>query len=252
MLNLVPDSDLPFAFGGDGATLLLPPDLLAPAAEALRGTRRMAHDEFDLDLRLGLVPTADVHADGYDVQVVKVQVNDDYAQAIFDGGGLAHADALVEDPNTARYRLDAAEDEAAQADFTGLECRWKDIPSPRGETVTLLVTATTNTAADDRAVYCATVEAIEAIYGDSDQYRPLTPSTLEPTFSPARLHSETKIRTERHWWTRLAYQFDIWWRNIALKILVANEVETACGGITTLTSWWLPPTSASTTTRCAW
>jgi len=229
LLNLVPDTDLPFAFGGDGATMLLPPGLIEPASEALLGTRQMARDEFDLDLRLGLVPVADVRADGYDVRVAKVQVADDYAQAIFDGGGLAHADALVKDEATApRYRVDD-EDVTPNADFTGLECRWRDIPSQHGETVTLLVTATTGDAAHDRSVYRTAIEAIEAVYGSSDQYRPITPGTLEPSYSPKRLRGETKIRTARHWWTRLKYLLDIWWRNVALKYLVENEMETASG-----------------------
>jgi len=43
------------------------------------------------------------------------------------------------------------------------------------------------------------------------------------------LRGETKIRTERNWWERLKYLFDTWWRNIALKILVENKVETASG-----------------------
>jgi hypothetical protein len=229
LLNLVPDTDLPFAFGGDGATMLLPPELAERASEALLGTQRMARDEFDLDLRLGLVPVADVRADGYDVRVAKVQVADEYAQAIFDGGGLAHADTLVKGDATApRYRI-AETDAEPDADFTGLECRWRDIPSQHGETVTLLVTATTGDAAYDRSVYRTAIKAIEAVYGSSDEYRPLTPDTLDPSYSPKRLRGETKIRTERNWWERLKYLFDIWWRNIALKVLVQNEVETASG-----------------------
>jgi len=135
----------------------------------------------------------------------------------------------VKDEATApRYRVDD-EDVTPNADFTGLECRWRDIPSQHGETVTLLVTATTDDAVHDRSVYRTAIEAIEAVYGSSDQYRPITPGTLEPSYSPKRLRGETKIRTARHWWTRLKYLFDIWWRNVALKYLVENEMETASG-----------------------
>lgn len=229
LLNLVPDTDLPFAFGGDGATMLLPPGLVPPATRALAATRQMAHDEFELDLRLGLVPVTDVRADGYDVQVAKVQVAPDYAQAVFDGGGLAYADRLVKDESTApRYRIEDG-DTSSEADFTGLECRWQDIPSQHGETVTLLVAATTGHDARNRAVYRETIQTIERIYGGSDRYRPLTPDTLAPSYSPKRLMGETKIRTEPGWFGRQQYRFDIWWRNIALKYLVENQVETGSG-----------------------
>ncbi len=228
LLNLVPETDLPFAFGGDGAAVLIPPELVAPARRALRATQQMARSEFDLDLRLGLVPVRDVQAEGYALQVAKIDVSPHYQQALFAGGGLAHAEALVKDDTTARYRIDAAPPDP-EADYTGLECRWQDIPSPHGETVTLLVTATTGAGATDRAVYRDTIGQIERIFGSSEHYRPLTPGTLKPSYSPRRLMAETKIRTSGDWWQRLRYGLEIWVRNFILTYLVANEKTTASG-----------------------
>src|SRR5262245_30322051 len=52
-LNVTGDLDLPFAFGGDGATVLIPPEVREVVAAALRRTRRLAGDGFGLELRLG-------------------------------------------------------------------------------------------------------------------------------------------------------------------------------------------------------
>ena len=35
MLNIAGDSEVPFVFGGDGATLLIPPELLPPARSSV-------------------------------------------------------------------------------------------------------------------------------------------------------------------------------------------------------------------------
>jgi len=229
ILNLAPDTDLPFAFGGDGAAVLIPPGLRTAAADALAATRRMADREFDLNLRLGLVPVADLRGDDLDVRVAKVQVSPEYNQALFDGGGLARAEAFVKEASgTLQYRI-GRDGRASDADFSGLECRWEDIPSQHGETVTLLVRATTGNADRDRAVYREILRVIDDLYDGADQYRPLTPGTLEPTYSPDRLMSETKIRTEPGWVGRQQYRWDIWWRNVALDYFVEHEIETGSG-----------------------
>lgn len=229
LLNLVPDTDLPFTFGGDGATMLLPPDLMPAAVRALVATRQMARVEFGLDLRLGRVPVTDVRAEGYEVRVAKVQIEADYAQAVFDGGGLARADALIKDnAQSERYRIDA-DGTKAEADFSGLECRWNDIPSPHGETVTLLVTAATGDAERDRAVYRETIETIEAAYGGSDRYRPITPDVMDPTYSLKRLMGETKVRRPRNSLQRMGYVIKIWVLNFVLTYLVATQKTTISG-----------------------
>ena len=229
VLNLAPETDIPFAFGGDGAAILIPPDLKSSASEALVATRRMADREFELDLRLGLVPVADVRGDDVDLRVAKVQVSPEYDQALFDGGGLARAETLVKDSSTApQYCIEAAGADP-EADFSGLECRWEDVPSQHGETVSLLVKATTGDEDRDRSVYREIIQTIDDLYDGPEHYRPLTFETLEPSYSPERLMNETKIRTEPGWLGRQRYRWDIWWRNVALDYFVEHQVETGSG-----------------------
>jgi hypothetical protein len=98
---------------------------------------------YGLDLRVGIVPVSVIRAAGHAVKVARVRVSDYYVQAAFSGGGLAYAEALLKDEAAgATYRFDELTENHA-ADFSGLECRWQQIPSPHGETVALLVLATT-------------------------------------------------------------------------------------------------------------
>src|SRR5689334_17789309 len=60
LLNSLPKIDIPFVFGGDGATMLIPPSILPRAREALIASQRLAKQVFKLDLRIGLVPVKDV------------------------------------------------------------------------------------------------------------------------------------------------------------------------------------------------
>jgi hypothetical protein len=249
LLNLAENLDLPFAFGGDGAGVLLPPRLAEAARPVLADTRRMAAEEFDLTLRVGLVPVAAVRAGGHDVRVACLRVAEECHQALFDGGGLDYAEDIVkgesgDDGADAHYTLTEA-DAAAEADFSGLECRWQDIPSPREETVALLVQATAegeNGSTDegdaedaDRAVYRRVLDRIEAVYGDEDRYRPLSFDTMKPSFRPQKLSGEARIRRRGGSWNhgswtgrlrRLAYEAEIWVRNAFLLYLIPRETET--------------------------
>ena len=139
-LNAADRADLPFVFGGDGATLVVPPEHLDAALSALAALQEHARDRLDLDLRVGAVPLADVRAAGHEVAVARYQASEYYTQALFRGTGLAWAEDQVKGPATAdRYACHAAPSEAAGDPYEGLECRWQDVRSPRGETVSLLI-----------------------------------------------------------------------------------------------------------------
>jgi hypothetical protein len=71
LLNCAGAIDIPFVFGGDGATLLIPPALLLPARQALIGLRELAEREFGLELRIGIVPVRDVLAAGVQIWIAK-------------------------------------------------------------------------------------------------------------------------------------------------------------------------------------
>jgi len=229
VINACAPEPLPFVFGGDGASMVVAPHQLAAAIEALQATRRMAQEEFDLDLRVGGVPVADVRAEGADVRIARLRLTEHAAQAMFAGGGLALADALVKAPSTAATYALPEPTAPPEADFSGLECRWNEIPSPQEENVTLMVDALGDTPAAQQATYRRVLRRIEQLYGSPDTYRPLSTQVMLPSFSPKRLQAETRVRTPRSGWTRFWYTAKIWGQNILLKWFVAQDIETETG-----------------------
>ncbi len=53
VLNVAGKTEIPFVFGGDGASLLMGPSLLPAAKIALLATQQIAKTQFDMDLRVG-------------------------------------------------------------------------------------------------------------------------------------------------------------------------------------------------------
>lgn len=193
VLNVAAALEVPFVFGGDGATLLIPPSLRSATAEALLATQAMARHAFDLDLRVGLVPVSEVYAAGDRLNIAKLWMTASYSQAVFEGGGLTAATERVKHPATApRYQLPPMDQPVAN--FAGLECRWQDVPSPYGETISLLVLATPETR---HGVYKEVLDTIHWIYGDEMALNPIAPDRLALTFANQKLLRETKVR-RRH------------------------------------------------------
>ena len=196
MLNAAGDLDIPFIFEGDGSAFCVPPPLLEDAKAALVKTQEMAQKSFGLELRVATVPVAKIRAAGYDILVARVRVSANYIQAAFAGGGMGYADKYMKDPATAPLCEVKPGSVAARGSLEGLECRWQDIPSTHGETVSLMVRALTPEPGKAAAVYREVIAKVREIYGSDDACHPLTPPALSltPSLSARQLGNEAGVR----------------------------------------------------------
>lgn len=193
LLNSLPNIDIPFIFGGDGATMLIPPSIVPNARDALVAAQRLAKQVFKLDLRIGLVPIRDVLARGQKIRITKLFMSENFQQAIFTGGGMTEAERLLKNPETAHLYSIPDKGQPAEANFEGFECRWSEIPGPRGETVSLLVQATGRDEETSR-IYREVLEQIETIYGSSESRHPIDYHQMHVGRSPEAFRAEVGIR----------------------------------------------------------
>ncbi len=181
-----------FIFEGDGSAFCVPPELLGAARGALVKTRDVASRSFGLDLRVATLPVSRVRQAGFDILVARYQVSENYVQSVFAGGGLAWADRFMKDPATAaQCAVDPSV--APSGSHEGLECRWQDIPSRHGETVSLMVRATNPDPRAAAAVYGILIAKVREIYGTEEACHPIALSGLLMTFGSRRLDNEVGI-----------------------------------------------------------
>lgn len=227
VLNAFKPLSLPYVFGGDGISMAVPPTKRHALCAALAACRHMARESFGLELRVGVVPVRRIRDDGHEILVGKYQPDPDFRQAMFHGGGLAHAESLVKQPEQGNAYL-MPEDVEPKADFTGFECRWNEVPSAKEETLTLMVQALGGEDANPAATYRAVFGGIRSIYGDEDDFHPVDPKKLSLSFSSRGLSLEAKIRTSsrsapRTW----AYLLRAWLLNLAGAYLMGRKIRTA-------------------------
>jgi hypothetical protein len=231
------DRDIPFVFGGDGATLLVPPEDRERIAGTLLGVVRSARVLFSMELHAGMIQVGTLRADGFHVQVARYQASPHYAQAILRGSGVAEAERRVKIPDDTRvYRMDDVDER--QPDFTGVECRWSRIDSPRGETVSLLVLATR--AEEYRDLFTM----LDRIYGTDAERHPALPHNLRLALNPLNLAKyEPKVRRSRG--RRALYTLRIWLQQFLLVLFI--RLRLTVGGV----EWdrYLPTLSDTTDVR---
>ncbi|HND00377.1 MAG TPA: DUF3095 family protein, partial [Myxococcota bacterium] len=137
MTNISEGLALPYVFGGDGATLALPPELWPKAERALQGVVALAQREYGLKLRVGKVAVAELEAAGQPVRVARYCLSGEDCIAMFWGEGMTHAENLVKAPNSS-YQIHPPA-EPPEVDLNGLSCRWEPFRPEQGRILSLLV-----------------------------------------------------------------------------------------------------------------
>ncbi len=232
ILNLKKSLSLPFIFGGDGAAICVPPNVLQESQQALLATKELARDAFGIELRIGILPVKFIREQGYEVAVTRCRLSETCLQAAFFGGGLQFAEECLKDEELSKkFGIDESLVKSA-GDFSGLECRWNNVPSVHGEIVTLIVQALGNSEENRNGIYRDLLIAIEKIYGSDTKSNPVSEKMLSMSFSEKQLYGESRIISFRKGvWFRVWYWIKIRYFVLVGKYVMAKKI------ITSQTDW---------------
>jgi hypothetical protein len=196
VLNIAYKQNLtvPFFFGGDGATFLLPPSILAAAMQALNKHRDNTLSNFELDLRVGNVSVEEVYEKTHELKITKLKTSETFFIPVLLGDGLLYAEQKIKGPD---YVFSLFHRDENELDLSGMQCKWDRIKPPENnyEVVSLLVLARENIRQSH--AFKLVMDEVDRIYGAPQTRRPITVSKLKmnPTF--AKLALEMKARMGR-------------------------------------------------------
>ena len=221
VLNAVKPQKVPYVFGGDGATFCIPPDLIEPVKQALKGCQDLSEQTLQLKLRVGLVPVSGLSRP---VTVCKYRATPSLTQYFFMGGGLEEADGLIKAHDT--YSLPP--DTLSNADFSGFECRWNEVPSSRGLTLSLLVKSRLASQAESYALYQLVNDKVFELLGGVHDHHPLNTQGLNLSMKANKLAVEVATKTQnqsawRVWRMRQMIRFQNLIGKVWMRFKIKNQ-----------------------------
>jgi hypothetical protein len=219
--------DLPFIFGGDGATFAVPDVLRERVTIALRAAQKLARESFGLALRVGLVRVGELANQAYWVRLGKMRLSKYVTQPVLSGRGWEEAERRVKASDVVGVLRVEERDGAADGSFEGFECRWQNVPSFQDHKLSLLVAAISPEADVNFSTYQRVLKQIQSIYGDVEQYHPLRVERMQLTFNPRMLSHEWRVRSARLGiLRRVEYFLQMVLKNLAGRVLFARNMDT--------------------------
>lgn len=188
ILNINKEIELPYVFGGDGAFIIIPKSIYTQAKQALLAVQKISKEAYNLELRIASICIEEVCKNNKEVLISKLKVSKDYYQAIINGGGLELCDNLLK--SSKQFLIKDNIDKNFQVDISGLECRWEAIPSPKDDTLSILIKS------NDEQYYENILSNIESIIGDNKKRHPILEKTLNLSFKDKDLDYESAIYSQ--------------------------------------------------------
>ncbi len=123
VLNIAYKNNLavPFFFGGDGATFIVPPSILTATLQALLVHQENTQRSFNIALRVGTVPVATIYEQQHELNISKLRTSEVFAIPVLIGDGLSFAERIIKGNDYMLSPLPAKEEDL---DLTGMQCRW--------------------------------------------------------------------------------------------------------------------------------
>ncbi len=193
VLNIAYKSNItvPFFFGGDGASFILPPTLLDAVTHALLQHKDNTKAGFDLDLRVGYVPVTDIYEQSHALNISKLKTSELFTIPVLLGDGLTYAEKKIKGPD---YMFATSTTVSDDLDLSGMQCRWDRIKPPENffEIVSLLAIAPDGVKQSE--AFKKVMDNIDAIYGGPQRRKPITVDKLKLRATLAKIGLEMKVR----------------------------------------------------------
>lgn len=182
--------EIPFFYGGDGVTFIVPPTLLKPALAALTAHIANASKNFNLDMHKGHINVGAMYGKGFFLKITKLNTGEGLHKAIIFGDGLIEAEKIIK----AKAEQISERKTDSLANMEGLECRWNSIKPPASatEVVCLLIIAVE--PLQQRIVFKEVLQHMQMIYGDINNRHPLSTERLHLLFSIDKVKKEMIVK----------------------------------------------------------
>ncbi|MGI8599849.1 MAG: DUF3095 family protein [Chitinophagaceae bacterium] len=182
--------EIPFFFGGDGGTLLVPGEILNDVLAALKVHNFNSLENFKLEMHVGSISVKVVLDEGRVLKIAKSRSGPGFNKAVVLGDGLQYAERLIKEA-TGTEETDV---EDTLLNLDGLECRWDRVKPPTEENEIVCYLVEGADPLKQAEVYRDVLIKIEEIYGNIAMRNPLSLHRLKLLLSFDKIKKEMMAR----------------------------------------------------------
>lgn len=200
--------EIPYFFGGDGSTFIVPKALLSKVTSVLENYRLHIKRKTKLILRVGYISMEELNDQETTIKIAKHRLTEQLTIPIVLGNGLKKAEEIIKanfvENNATSFKKDLL-------NLEGMECRWKEInPSQtKNKVICLLLDATDE--AIQIEVYSEVLSKIDSLFGTFKNRQPIKSQNLKLNYSIYNIWEEMKISLVNKSWM---YLFKNWFSTL--------------------------------------
>jgi hypothetical protein len=182
---------IPFFFGGDGATLLVPDSLKDACLHALGLHQERCAVNFNFHLRVGSRQVRELKQDGATIKIAKYKRNEFHIMPLVLGSGLKIAEQQIKESTNL---LKPGVNPPFNLDLTGMECKWDKVKPPQEtqEVLSLIINAVNEH--EQQPVFGEVLDFIDTIYGPDESRNPISTERLHMVNSVQQLRNEVQMK----------------------------------------------------------
>tara|TARA_R110002126_G_scaffold18899_15_gene71609 strand:+ start:2012 stop:3175 length:1164 start_codon:yes stop_codon:yes gene_type:complete len=189
--------EIPYFFGGDGATFIVPFSLLDKIVQVLDNYRLHIKRKTNLVLRVGQIHVKKLVEKNVQLKIAKHQLTEKLSIPIVLGNGLKVAEHIIK--SSFKEKNTTSFDESL-LNLEGMECRWDEISPDKSQAkvVCLLLDATVEATQSD--IYKQVLSQMEKDFGSFENRQPIKNTKLRLDANPKKVLEEMKISLVSNNW----------------------------------------------------
>jgi hypothetical protein len=190
--------EIPYFFGGDGATFLLPSTLLDKVITVLDNYSIHIKRKTNLVLRVGHVSVKDLISKQCRLKIAKHQLTERLTIPIILGNGLHKAEEIIKS-DFKELRISSFNE--SLLNLEGMECRWEEVNPDQNQAIVVCLLLDSVEEKAQREVYKEILSKMDEIFGTFNDRQPIKSERLKLDASLYKIWEEMKVSLANKSWS---------------------------------------------------
>ncbi|WP_272023697.1 DUF3095 domain-containing protein [Olleya namhaensis] len=195
--------EIPYFFGGDGSTFIIPNTILTPVLEALNNYSQHIKNTLNLNLRVGHLELEKVYNNNVTLRITKLRHNKYLTTPVVLGNGIKYAENVIKD----NFKASHVDTSVLALNLGGMECRWDEIYPSQTEKKVICLLVNCNDEKKQAEIYGTIMNEINYVFGDLNNRNPITALKLRLNTSIEKIKKEMHVKLGKN---KTSYLLNNW------------------------------------------